>query len=39
MDVDTIAPGVDFAKVIIQAVSTCQVLLAVTGPHWLDATD
>ena len=39
MDVDTIAPGVDFAEVITQAVSTCEVLLAVIGPHWLDASD
>jgi hypothetical protein len=39
MDVDTIALGVDFAEVITQAVSTCQVLLAVIGPHWLTATD
>jgi TIR domain len=39
VDVDTIAPGVDFAQVITQAVSTCEVLLAILGPHWLDATD
>jgi TIR domain len=39
MDVDTIAPGVDFAEVITQAVSTCEVLLAVIGPRWLTATD
>jgi WD40 repeat protein len=39
MDVDTIAPGVEFAKVITQAVSTCQVLLAVIGPRWLTVTD
>ena len=39
MDVDTIAPGLDFAEVITQAVSTCQVLLAVIGPTWLAATD
>jgi TIR domain len=39
MDVDTIALGVDFAEVITQAVSTCQVLLAVIGPRWLDLTD
>jgi hypothetical protein len=39
MDVDTIALGVDFAKVITQAVGTCEVLLAVIGPHWLTATD
>jgi hypothetical protein len=39
MDVDTIALGVDFADVITQAVSTCEVLLAVIGPRWLAATD
>jgi hypothetical protein len=26
MDVDTIAPGLDFAEVITEAVSTCEVL-------------
>src|SRR5512132_1599066 len=39
MDVDTIALGVDFAEVITQAVSTCEVLLAIIGPTWLTATD
>ena len=39
MDVDTIAPGVDFAEVIVQAVSACDVLLAVIGPRWLTAPD
>ena len=39
MDVDTIALGVDFAEVIAQAVSTCEVLLAVIGPRWLSAVD
>jgi hypothetical protein len=39
MDVDKIAPGVDFAEIITRAVSTCDVLLAVIGPHWLTATD
>jgi WD40 repeat protein len=39
MDVDTIAPGVDFAEAITHRVSTCQVLLAVIGPQWLTATD
>jgi TIR domain len=39
MDVDTIALGLDFAEVIAQAASTCQVLLALIGPRWLTATD
>jgi TIR domain len=39
MDVDTITLGVDFAEAITQAVSTCEVLLAVIGPRWLTATD
>jgi hypothetical protein len=38
-DIDTIAPGLDFAEVIAEAVSTCEVLLAVIGPSWLTATD
>jgi len=38
MDVDTIELGVDFAEVVTQAVGTCEVLLAVIGPHWLSAT-
>lgn len=38
MDGDTIALGVDFAEVINEAVSTCEVLLAVIGPRWLTAT-
>jgi hypothetical protein len=39
MDVDTIELGVDFAEVITRAVSSCEALLAVIGPHWLTATD
>jgi TIR domain len=39
MDVDTIALGVDFAEVISQVVSSCEVLLAVIGPRWLTVTD
>jgi WD40 repeat protein len=39
MDVDTIAPGVDFRQVIAQAVNNCAVLLAVVGPGWLTVTD
>jgi TIR domain len=39
MDVDTITLGVDFAEVITQAVSTCEVLLAVIGSRWLAISD
>jgi hypothetical protein len=39
MDVDRIGLGVDFAEVISQAVSTCDVLIAVIGQRWLTAID
>jgi hypothetical protein len=39
MDVAGIEPGLDFRKVIDQSVASCAVLLAVIGPHWLDAKD
>jgi TIR domain-containing protein/WD40 domain-containing protein len=39
MDVDTIGLGTDFAEVIAEAVSSCEVLLAVIGPRWVTATD
>jgi uncharacterized protein with WD repeat len=39
MDVARIGLGIDFTEAITQAVSTCQVLLAVIGPLWLTATD
>lgn len=39
IDVGSISPGLDFADVITQAVSVCEVLLAVIGPHWVNATD
>jgi hypothetical protein len=39
MDVDTIELGDDFVEVITRAVGSCDVLLAVVGPHWLTATD
>ena len=38
-DVETIAPGVDFAAAIERALHDCDVLLAVIGPRWLGATD
>jgi hypothetical protein len=39
MDVDAMKPGIDFAKQLDTQVSQCRVLLAVIGPHWLDAKD
>jgi TIR domain/WD domain, G-beta repeat len=39
MDVDNLPPGADFNKVITETVSQCSVLLAVIGPHWLDARE
>ncbi len=38
-DVDNIALGVDFRAVLDETVSQCQVLLAVIGSGWLNATD
>jgi formylglycine-generating enzyme required for sulfatase activity len=39
MDVDAIPLGVDFIKVLREEVAKCDVLLAVIGTHWLDASD
>jgi len=39
MDVDAMKPGIDFAEQLDTQVSQCQALLAVIGPHWLDAKD
>jgi TIR domain len=39
MDVAGIEPGQDFRKAIDKSVSSCSVLLAVIGPHWLEAKD
>src|SRR5262245_36862704 len=39
MDVDAIPLGVNFATALRDAVAKCEVLLAVIGPHWLDARD
>jgi hypothetical protein len=35
MDVDTIAPGIDFVEAIEQAVGACEVLIVVIGREWL----
>ncbi len=39
MDVDNIAPGLDFVKVLDDQVAQCDVLLAVIGRGWLSATN
>lgn len=39
IDVDNIPPGVDFTKVLSEKVAACNVLIAVIGPRWLQATD
>ena len=39
MDVDTLRPGVDFVATLEEAVSKCDVLLAVIGRVWLKVTD
>jgi TIR domain len=39
MDVAAIDPGRDFRKVIDENVASCGVLLALIGPHWVDAQD
>lgn len=36
-DIDNIEPGLDFKKVLSEKVQSCDVLLAVIGPDWLDA--
>jgi hypothetical protein len=38
-DVDSIPLGTDFRRVIADAVGRCDVLLAIIGDDWLDATD
>lgn len=39
MDVDNIAPGLDFVRVLNERVAECDVVLAVIGKGWLDARD
>jgi hypothetical protein len=38
-DVNSIQPGQDFVQVIENAVSSCEILLAVIGRQWLSITD
>jgi TIR domain len=40
MDVDAAIPlGVNFVKILREEVAKCDVLLAVVGPNWLNASD
>jgi TIR domain len=39
MDIDSIGLGLDFTEVIQDAVSSCQVLLAMIGSEWLSIVD
>lgn len=39
MNIDTLAPGVDFVEVLDRTISSCAVLLAIIGKRWLKATD
>lgn len=35
MDIDKIEPGLDFTKAISKSLESCDIMLAVIGPHWL----
>ena len=37
MDIEDIEGGTDFPAVLRESVQSCDVLLALIGPHWLDA--
>ena len=39
MDVDSIALGQDFRHVLHERLESCDLLLALIGPGWLDAKD
>lgn len=39
MDVESIAPGRDFAEAIENAVGSCEVVLVIIGSQWLTAVD
>src|SRR5678815_1690123 len=38
-DIEDIPPGVEFDTYIETAVSSCDVLIAIIGPHWLAAAN
>ena len=39
MDVKSIPPGANFRKILKDWVNQCEVLLALIGPGWIDASD
>src|SRR5580704_395728 len=39
LDVDNIAPGLDFVHVLNERVAECDILIAVIGKGWIDARD
>ncbi len=39
LDVDNIAPGLDFVRVLNERVAECDIVLAVIGKGWIDSRD
>lgn len=39
MDLDSIEAGLDFAKVISDAINECRVMVVLIGPRWATLTD
>ena len=39
MDVDSIALGRDFRQILHERLGSCDIMLALIGPNWLDAKD
>jgi TIR domain len=39
MDIDSIPPGVDFVETLQGWVNQCDIMLALIGPGWIEATD
>jgi hypothetical protein len=39
IDIDNIAPGEDFRKAIARTMETCDVVMVVIGPSWVDVRD
>jgi hypothetical protein len=39
MDIDSLEMGVDFVTALEEEVGSCDVLLVVIGPHWVNVTD